>query len=215
MSFRNVADVFDYSQASGNDRLVLLAIAENANDDAREAWPSIREIARKANIDQRTVQRSIRRLQELGELAVVGVVPGELSPSVPVRYRPNLYRLTLTAGVADCHPSDGSGVADSPLGVTETTVRGDRAVSPEPSRTSEPRARRRAPIPDEFTVTGDMVAWARENTPSVDWRMATREFVTYWKGRGEVRADWVQTWKNRLLQVEQRERRFAPGRRSA
>lgn len=60
--------VFTHSRAKGFDRLVLLAIADAANDQGGAAWPSLSTIAAKAGIDRRTVTRRIVTLEELGEL---------------------------------------------------------------------------------------------------------------------------------------------------
>jgi hypothetical protein len=60
--------VWSHSTAKGIDRLVLLAIADSAEDDGRNAWPSVDTLSRKCAVDQRTVQRSILRLADLGEL---------------------------------------------------------------------------------------------------------------------------------------------------
>lgn len=60
--------VFQSSRSRGVDRLVLLAIADSANDHGAEAWPSLSTIAAKAGVDRRTVSRSLTRLVELGEL---------------------------------------------------------------------------------------------------------------------------------------------------
>ena len=46
------------SPASGNERLVLLALADACSrDDGTGCWPSAATIARKANISDRTVRR--------------------------------------------------------------------------------------------------------------------------------------------------------------
>lgn len=62
--------VWDYSKAKGIDRLVLLAIADCANDIGAQAWPSLLTLARKANVSKRTIQRSIEALVLSGELVV-------------------------------------------------------------------------------------------------------------------------------------------------
>lgn len=49
------------------EKLVLLALADCANDEGL-AWPSIATIRRKANVGERTVQRSIRSLEIQGIL---------------------------------------------------------------------------------------------------------------------------------------------------
>jgi len=52
-----------------------------------------------------------------------------------------------------------------------------------------------------------MVKWARENTPHVDGRRATEEFIDYWQskaGRDATKLDWVATWRNSMRRAEER-----------
>ena len=62
--------VWNHSPVAGNERLVLLAIADNAADDGTNAWPSIDTLARKTRLDKRTVRRIIVRLEEGSHLRV-------------------------------------------------------------------------------------------------------------------------------------------------
>lgn len=62
--------VFEHSEATLGDRLVLLAIADHANHDGCDAWPSVPIIAQKARVDRASVFRAIKRLVDLGELEV-------------------------------------------------------------------------------------------------------------------------------------------------
>lgn len=73
MSVRALTRVWQQSQAKGGDLLVLLAIADFANDTG-DAYPSIRTLAIKSRLAERNVQRAIRRLQRSGELSIN---PGE------------------------------------------------------------------------------------------------------------------------------------------
>lgn len=50
---------------SGNEKVVLLALADHADDDG-VCWPSIRRIAEKGYISERSVQRILPKLVELG-----------------------------------------------------------------------------------------------------------------------------------------------------
>lgn len=70
MSIQAIAWVFDYSQATGTDRLVLLALANHANSETGECHPGYRRIAHEANCAPSTVTAAIRRLVELGEVEV-------------------------------------------------------------------------------------------------------------------------------------------------
>lgn len=62
--------VFKHSEAPPIERLLLLALADAANADGTEAWPSIDELTRKTGMHRRTVHRAIDRLVEMGELEV-------------------------------------------------------------------------------------------------------------------------------------------------
>lgn len=81
MSNRVQTEVYDHSRAKGNDRLVLLAIADQAHDDG-VTWIQVetrtgkRSICSKCNLSRATAFRSIDTLVDLGELQVVKVRRG-------------------------------------------------------------------------------------------------------------------------------------------
>ena len=59
------------SPTSGNERLVLLTLADACSrDDGTGCWPSAATIARKANVSDRTVRRVIARLEAGGHVIV-------------------------------------------------------------------------------------------------------------------------------------------------
>ena len=68
MSVECMSRVFKKSNSTGNDRFVLLAIADNAWEDGTNSWPSIALLAWKTGLSERTVQRCLINLEELGEL---------------------------------------------------------------------------------------------------------------------------------------------------
>lgn len=59
--------VFESSKAHGSHRLVLLAIADNADDDGN-CWPSIATIARKANLSRTKVLDCLKDLEQAGAI---------------------------------------------------------------------------------------------------------------------------------------------------
>lgn len=62
-------------------------------------------------------------------------------------------------------------------------------------------------IPENFTPTPEMVQWARDRVPSVDGRRETEKFVNWFvsaPGSKGVKLDWVRTWKNWMLDAEER-----------
>jgi hypothetical protein len=70
LSTRALTWVFYHTNVSASAKLVLLAIADNADDDGRNAWPSVNTLAVKSNMDTRTVQRVLKKLVELDLLTV-------------------------------------------------------------------------------------------------------------------------------------------------
>lgn len=75
--------------------------------------------------------------------------------------------------------------------------------SAKPSASSaQERAKRGTRIPADFTVTPQMVTWAREKAPNVDGRLETEKFVNYWQaksGKDATKVDWAATWRNWIL----------------
>jgi hypothetical protein len=98
--------VWQHSKADGRARLVLLAIADHQGEIG--AWPSLATLAKMVNASERSVQRDITYLQNIGELEVH-------YQQAPTRnhYKSNLYFVNLP------------GVTELPTGVTNT----DRGVT--------------------------------------------------------------------------------------
>ncbi|MGM1058949.1 helix-turn-helix domain-containing protein [Saccharothrix sp. Mg75] len=62
--------VWEHAEAAGTDLLLMLAIADSADDQGRNAWPSISDLSRKTRLDERTVQRRLKRLHDQGRIAI-------------------------------------------------------------------------------------------------------------------------------------------------
>src|SRR5262245_44180846 len=88
MSIKVMSYVWEHSTHKGSDLLLLLAIADHA-DDHGVAYPSIARLMQKIRMSERNVQYGLRHLQKSGELAVVtGAGPGGT----------HLYQIKLPGG---------------------------------------------------------------------------------------------------------------------
>jgi hypothetical protein len=101
-------------------KMVLLVLADHANDDGRSIYPSVARMAWKAGLDERTVQKYLSELREEDILEVVG----QAGPNQPYEYQINVARLqegctTFTGGVNHIHPG---GVPRSPKPSYEPSV---------------------------------------------------------------------------------------------
>lgn len=63
MSIKVMTWVWDHAQVKGGELLLLLAIADHADDEGRNAWPSLNRLVERTRVDRRTVQRLLRSLE--------------------------------------------------------------------------------------------------------------------------------------------------------
>ena len=115
-----------------------------------------------------------------------------------------------------CHDDDGNTMASDgsraharrvPVVTPTGSNPESRVPSPEEPLTAAQKRRRGTRIAADFTVTPDMVAWARERVAHVDGRTETEKFTNHFRskaGRDAVKLDWVLTWKNWMLTAAER-----------
>lgn len=123
MSIALMSKVWKTRCASHTQKLVLLALADNANDEGR-CWPSVGNIALKCDLSERSVQYEVRKLTQAGLLAV------KINRG---RTHSNRYHLLLEKG-ANCAPIKLKGANHDMEKVQTTTLKGAR-LAPEPSGT--------------------------------------------------------------------------------
>lgn len=92
MSIKRMAEVWENSPEKGGALLVLLALADYANDEG-VCWPSMATLAHKARMDERNVRRIVGKLTKSGELELVE--RGGLEKGRP---RANRYRVRPGGG---------------------------------------------------------------------------------------------------------------------
>jgi hypothetical protein len=69
MSIEAVNAVMHHSKATGTDKLILIGIAWHIGPDPEDGcWPRISKLAKYANTTERSVQRSLTKLIEMGEI---------------------------------------------------------------------------------------------------------------------------------------------------
>lgn len=96
MSVQATTWVWNHSESTGNARLVLLAIADAADQYGDNSWPAQAKIASMARVSVRTVRRLVSDLVALGELQVDEFAGGTLRTRD--NRRPHLYRLPMVPG---------------------------------------------------------------------------------------------------------------------
>ena len=147
MSIQAVAWVLDRSAAEGSARLVLIAIANHVGP-AGWSWPSVPTIARESKVDERTVYRCMKVLEDIGELTI------ERRPGKPSRYGLTTLLNSLSP-LTECHPPDVTppltprqGTPDT--GVTRTIKNHQEPSTRAPARESGP-PRWNKPLPAKLS----------------------------------------------------------------
>jgi hypothetical protein len=99
---------------------------------------------------------------------------------------------------------------------TRSSPNGELKQDAPPASPGPPKGSRGTRLPDDFTVSADMAAWAREKAPSCG--TADHEaFRDYWLGIAGAKgrkADWPATWRNWMRREHERRTpavRSAPG----
>ncbi len=130
MSIKVMTWVWDHSPAVGTELLMLLAIADHASDNGRDAWPSIKTLARRTRLGERTVQRVLKRLADEGHL-IIHVGGGR---------RSNHYEIPMTSSNAELPtpPSDRHPRQDDAPGESSGQPRHDDVPPPTQLRPGTP-----------------------------------------------------------------------------
>lgn len=68
MSVHVTSWVLRHSPATLGDRLVLLVLADKADEDGTNAWPSVATIANESRLSERQAQRCLRNLEQTGQI---------------------------------------------------------------------------------------------------------------------------------------------------
>jgi hypothetical protein len=206
MSVRVMSHVWEHSDARLGARLVLLAIADFANDSGM-AWPSVETLAAKSRLSSRQVQRILRQLVNDGDLTL----HENAGP-----HGCHLYQIALAGDkssgrqIVRGDKSSVKGVTNRTGGVTNPTKNVSK-MSPEPSiepslepsgepldRRKRSTPRRGTQVPDTFPIDERWVQWADDNGFSVDQlRAQVPQFLDFYRAKGETRKDWdasFRTW---------------------
>lgn len=118
--------------------------------------------------------------------------------------------------------SHGASNADVTGVVTVPPTQPNPTLEAVPSGTASKSgaAKRGARISEDFSVTPDMVEWARTRCPAVNGRRETEKFVNYWmsaSGANACKRDWKRTWQNWMMSADDhlpRHLRSLPGGQS-
>lgn len=181
MSVHLSSVVWRESTATGTTLLVLLSLADQANDDG-ECWPSVAKIAQRCRVSERSVHRHLNDLEELGEIG------RRERPGQPSIYTINLRQLD-TPRVSQ----SGTGANLAPLtqvsGGYDTGVRGGMTL-----------------LADKASVNHQEPSYSSDN-PREDVDRLCEHLAGRIEGNGSKRPKITKTWRDaarHLIDIDHR-----------
>jgi DNA-binding MarR family transcriptional regulator len=136
MSVKIMSLVWDATDISPTEKLMLLSLADHANDEG-VCYPSAARLAKKTSLSERSVRSCVKRLSDAGWL-VVSRNSGPRGCNV----------FTITRPLQELHPAGAAPLQEVPEGVQEVPFT-PAGAAPEPSENhQEPSFIKRASVRD-------------------------------------------------------------------
>lgn len=195
-----MARVWAESTHSGTDLLMMLAIADFADDDGN-AYPSVGTLAQKCRTTPRHVNRILAALRESGELEI----RLNEGPKGTNRYRIALKGVTPASPLTNRSPlTPASSTPDvqvpKPLTPTSDEPSLNHQRTRESARASRsPAADRGSRIPEDWQPSESDIAFCRTKRPDLDPTEMAEKFRDHWLGEPGAKGrktNWSATWRN-------------------
>ena len=217
MSIRAIVWAFNQKTGSSASKLVLIKLADNANDEGR-CYPSLAYIAKHCEMHRATVIRHISALSQRGFVDVE-------HRSVEGSKIPNVYHLKMQPVVAECDQGSRTlqpwVVADCDQG--SRTLRHRTVIEPsvkpsvnlidthQPKSAVDARAKG-SRLSNDWVLSQELGDWAlAEGLPLERIRQEADRFRDYWvakPGAAGRKTDWPATWRNWVRKVTENKREY-------
>jgi hypothetical protein len=151
LSVKIMTQVWEESRHGGSKLLLLLAIADNANDQGI-AWPTEARLATKIRMSVRQVRRLVHEIAESGEIAIEQTRKG--------RSTYNIYRFPSYGQPVSLNPESGGQDGDSQADIATSPESSKEPSGPSSAKASD------APKPSKEQVEQVWEAVDREGMPA-------------------------------------------------
>ena len=203
MSVKIMSAVWNMPDLDASERLVMLSLADHADDQGR-CYPSIRRLCERTSMSDRGVQKVLGRLIERGFLSV--------RPNAG-QGGANLYLVATTPAGMVAPPNDVHPERRSPPRTVDTTPPNHVRKTPEPgspkpsgtiiepSIEGAPRRRRKpeVPIPEGWVPNEKNLEDARKlNLTEQEIRHEASQFRDRHLAKGSLFSDWDAAWRTWL-----------------
>ena len=210
MSVRVMSQVWDRTDLNSSERLVMLSLADHADDDG-VCYPSISRLCGRTSLGERTVQDVIKRLRDRGFLTVeynagrrgvnvFTITPDPANAAPPQMPHPRISRATPRSSRT---PTPATAAPEPSFNHQEPSE--EPPLVP-PTEKPPPKAR----LPADWALSDQGWAYARsQKIPDEVIEDEARGFHAYWTDRRDRDAvksaiGWEQCWANRCRSIAPR-----------
>lgn len=177
MSVEIMSMVFKRYPSGGGERLLALALADHASDNGTRVFPSVSLLAQKSVQSERTVQRQLRKMEQIGWLLKVSDGVGGKGNTTEYCISPEWIKGDKLSPFQNCAKGD----IEDTKGDIAVSPKGDIAVSPESSITitepSEAAQQVAQPIVDAPAKQVSKIGW---DVPDKMFKGITTERMDAW-----------------------------------
>lgn len=219
MSVRIMTMVWGCELGGPTVKAVAMKMADCAHDNGKNAWPSVRHIARHTEVSERSVQYAIRELCRRGLLRLERPGGGVKSSvyAFDLDALAALHRETQakwdaqdartekgtgakSAPVQPVHPTGATGAPPRCNPCTLTIIEPSIEPSNTPPSPSQARGRPRKPkslLPEDWRLPDGWRAWAKAHCPGRALWISSEadKFRDHFLGTAGRKADWAAAWR--------------------
>lgn len=222
MSIKLMTQVWDASTFKGNTKLVMLCLADFANDEGF-CWPSVGTVAKKCTVSSSTVKAQIRDLIRAGFLKVQQRL--KRTEDGKVTNDSNVYQIILSAlknavetggefqpgsksnrGQNTATPgaeSDPKPPIDPPITNIPPVVPPSEVLQDKPQPTKRTR-KVKTELPSDFALSDSMRQWYDNQVEfTIPIETATEMWADAMRAKGFKYVDWVAGWRQGMRKQNQ------------
>ena len=187
MSIRMISAAIDLD-LSPSDKLILILLANNANDETGDCWPSQSYLAKRSGLSLGHVNRVIKRLKSEG---FVEIIPQYRDDGGRRSNRNSLYMAVIGGGVTTDHtPCDQ--VTQEPM----TTDHSRTVISNRHKNLERARGTR---LEEDWVLPEAWKGWAKSERPDLHIDTVAACFKDHWisvSGTRALKRQWFAVWRN-------------------
>lgn len=224
MSIKLMSDVWDVSVFKGNAKLIMLCLADFANDEGH-CWPSHATIARKCTLSVSTVKAQIRKLITEGWLRVKNRI--RTTQEGKKTNDSNVYQIIISAlknalatggefepgansTLGQNRPKPGANSGYKPpidppidLSLSKSDEHPEFSAAQSAHSEQKPRRKTKMALPDVFKLNEAMHAWYAQQGFTLAIEQATAEWVDAMRAGDYRYVDWESAWRNGMRKQNQ------------